>query len=205
MLASNLIVAISALLAQPPEETGPKLIAKTNAVLWHAIPIVDHSIGLLPTTTGHLVAFTKLATGDMKIVASDSTTKVVIPMGIDRVRTTRTTIAGIAADKDRVYVLQGTFSTTTLRGIICGPGEVAPVAGGALLPIPGQRLLVFRLSDGSPLHSLALGGDEAMKGPFISPSSGSGPLRLQNDGVACLGVLFEFAEDGSVKTSKADR
>lgn len=190
MLAAKLIVVMAAAVGQLRDEMKPRLIAKTDAAIWHAIPVSDGSTGFLPSTIGHILTFTRLDTGEMAAVASVSKSSIIIPMGIDRVQTTWTFIEGIAADQERVYAVQRSIGSTKLAG-----GPPAALSSGE----HRARLLVFRLKDGKALHSIEL--DEKKQKNPARPTADSGPLRLRDGGVELRGNRYDFPDDGSVKTS----
>jgi hypothetical protein len=156
----------------------PKLLVKSPAYFLHALPPAQGPLprwqrhvplsGITRTISDGLVLLhTTVATGEMKILAAGTTT-VIDYQRNSGPEVTYTRIAGVAVDKERLYVLQwsGNFSGT-------------------------YQLLVFRLYKGQRIYSRELKGDGV---PTREPkeTADKGPLRLLRAGVACFGTRFEF-------------
>jgi hypothetical protein len=142
----------------------PRLILKNEAFLIHAIP----TGAIIP---GLAVVHTTTATGEMKLLARSDYSMLVVPMGIDRIQIDDTRIAGVAVDKERLYVLKW-------EG--WGGGPAGP-----------YRLLVFRPRDGKLMSTLEIKGSGVPKdAPKVTADKG--PLRLHGNGVSCFGTRLEF-------------
>jgi hypothetical protein len=99
-------------------------------------------------------------------------------MALNRVDHCCVRVAGVLADRLRLYVLVWHSQKTTLAG---APSRTVYFGTGT------YRLLVFRVSNGTPLHELEVG-----KGRSPQEAIGRGPLQPVPSGARCLGVTFEF-------------
>lgn len=178
----------------PGEDAGkPKLIAKGEGYFIHALPPLGDPIpytraglgvfGSRTSADGPVILHTSAATGEMKILAVGmSGVSQGPPMGMDRLYYGRTVIAGVATDKQRLYVLQWHAKSEGMAG---------PITPRASPEAAKYRLLVFGLDDGKLSQTL-----EVKEGDFpkILPrqTAGRGPLQLRDGGVACFGVIFTF-------------
>jgi hypothetical protein len=172
-------------------ETGrPQLIAKEKDYFLHALP--GAGSGRLSTTAlfpahlepstvyGLILLHTSTATAEMKILAAGGVTKDTTAARFrnnPRPDIYRTRIAGVLADKERIYVLRWHDS----------PDKD-----------PSMHLLVFRPDTGEQVHSLELKGD-AVPQKEPEETAKKGPLELRADGVACFGTRFEFKGTKLVK------
>jgi hypothetical protein len=171
--------------AAPPREdpAAPKLIGRGKDYFLHALPPPwppgQRVLARLrdQTNPGLLLLHTSIATGEMKVLAAGGDT--VSNFAQKNVPDTyRSRIMGVAADKERLYVLRWHS----------GPSERA------------VHLHVFRPGTGEEVHALKLEGD-AVPDEAPRETAGKGPLRLHPDGVACLGVRFEFKGTRLIKRS----
>jgi len=179
--------------AGPSDSTRPKLLVKDKDYFLHALPsagpgpfsrAVPLASYLEPSTTRGLVLLhTSIGTGEMKVLAAGGTT-----VDISRAQwrnnarpdVYRTRIAGVAADKERIYVVRWDES----------PDKD-----------PATRLLVFRAATGEQVHSLELKGN-AVPRKEPAEAAKAGPLQLHADGVTCYGTRFEFKGTRLIKPSK---
>ena len=181
MIGATCIAALALTLAQdfgPPGRTQdgvsqPKLLVKGKTYFVHSL--LGNSLALLHTSP---------ATGEMKVLAAGSTNVMKSPpMGIDRLYYHQKRAAGVAADRERLYVLEWEGKATVLlQGVRIGEPSYRTV---------GYRLLVFRPEDGKQIQALDLKGDSVPKEP-AKETADRGPLQLRDDGVACFGTRFEF-------------
>src|SRR5262249_31775023 len=131
---------------------------------------------------GLVLLHTSTATGQMKILAAGGTT---VDDTFARFRNNprpdiyRTRIAGIVADKERIYVLRWHSSP---------------------YKEPSMQLLVFRPDTGEQIHSLPLKGD-AVPREEPKETAKKGPVQLHADGVTCFGMRFEFKGTKLIKRS----
>jgi hypothetical protein len=196
-------------LSQPPipakmglgdETRKPKLIAKGEGYFVHALPPLGNPApftreGLTffgdtrTNVDGPVILHTSLATGEMKILAAGwSSAQLGPPMGIDRIYIQRTGIAGVAADRQRLYVLQwqGKSEEMVQAAMRENRGEVK------------YHLLVFRPDTGKLVQKLELKeGDLPKEAP--RQTADRGPLQLRDNGVVCFGVTFMFKGTRLVK------
>jgi hypothetical protein len=207
----GLIFTAAALtVSQPPipdkwgsaDTRKPKLIAKGEGYFVHALPPLGNPApltreafnnwgGLTRTNVdGPVILHTALATGEMKTLAAGwLSAQLGPPMGVDRIYYQRTAIAGVAADNQRLYVLQWQTNREETVGV---PGEEV-----GRLNVK-YRLLVFRPAKGELVYTLELKeGDFPKKLP--QQTADRGPLQLHDDGVACFGVTFTFEGTRLVK------
>jgi hypothetical protein len=183
--------------ASPKDDPSrPKLIAKGKGYFLHALPPAEplwpariDRIGPLPlskiqTIRGVLLLHTSTATGEMKILAAGGTTlSYVVERNSGRPDCYRARIAGVAADKERIYVLRW---------------QSLPDKD------PSMHLVVFRPDTGEQVHSLQLKGDGVPK-EEPKETTGKGPLQLHPDGVTCFSTRFEFKGTRLIKQSKAEK
>jgi hypothetical protein len=189
------VAALTVALAQGPfppsaDDAGnrPKLVVKEKDYFLHALPLTETEppprLGARVRTTlsGLTLLHTSTATGEMKVLAASTTTLIDLQRNSgDAVSQTR--IVGVAVDKERLFVLQFSFSTLATEG----NGEK-------------YHLLVFRPADGVLVHSLELKGD-GLPAKRPAETADKGPLRLHPDGVACFGTRFEFKGTELIKRS----
>jgi hypothetical protein len=178
------------------DPSRPKLIAKGKGYFLHALPPAEPlsptgfgRIEPLPlsksrTIRGVLLLHTSTATGEMKILAAGGTTlSYFVERNSGRPDCFRARIAGVAADKERIYVLRW---------------QSLPDKD------PSMHLVVFRPDTGEQVHSLQLKGDGVPK-EEPKETTGKGPLQLNPDGVTCFGTRFEFKGTKLLKQSKAEK
>lgn len=187
MFGTVCTTALIATLAWPPApprapvDTGrPKLLVKEKAYFLHVLPSaqgplprgrlhLSPGIGRsLTVADGLVLLHTSTTTGEMRVLATGSTTVSDILVRNSGPEYFHSSIAGVAVDKERLYVLQWSE-----RG-----GEA-------------YHLLVFRPDSGVLSQSLKFKGDAVPKGQ-PKETAAAGPLRLHPDGVACFGTRFEF-------------
>jgi hypothetical protein len=198
--SSTVLLALA--LAQPPGPPGrqadasrPKLIVKERAYFLHALPPANAGQPRLfqhtpapaafgsTTIYGLVILHTSTATAEMKILAAGGTT-------VDgfwarwrnypRPDIYQTRIAGVAADRQRIYVLRWHSS----------PDKA-----------PSMQLVVFRPDTGEQVHSLDLKG-KAVPKKEPEETANKGPLQLHANGVTCFGTRFEFKGTRLIKQSK---
>jgi hypothetical protein len=174
------MLATGQLPAAPPLEdlSSPKLVARGKGYFLHTLSPSQRPAALrrvLPLREGEpsyslLLLHTSAATGEMRVLAAGGDLVSNLAQK-NKPDTYRGRILGVAADRERLYVLHWGE----------GPSERA------------VRLLVFRPDTGEQLHSLAVEGDAV---PQQEPREAvdKGPLRLCEGGVACFGTRFEFEE-----------
>jgi hypothetical protein len=193
-------VTLTAALAPVPDPPHPevdrhqpKLIIKEKEYFIHALPPESenwHSrVARTPTfkfressARGLVLLHTSTTTGEMKVLAGGG-----LSVGPDYRNSAPpvylTYIAGVAADRERLFVLQWSHSDFD-RG----------VSGGK------YSLLVFRPGDGKMIRALEIEKPEsADKLPRETPDRG--PLRLHDDGVSCLGTRYVFDGTELIKQS----
>lgn len=170
----------------------PVLITKGTGYYVHAIPGVTSAaprpvlVAGPPLGTGLGLYHTTAETGAMRLLLTSGTTVSIIPMGIDRVDFTRTRIAGVAADAERLYVLVYQRHTSVRRE--AGPiREPAEYQGRA-----GYDLIVFRLADAMPVQHIELKQGDFPKEPPTTDTVKPGPLVVKDNVVTCYGVSFTF-------------
>jgi hypothetical protein len=159
---------------------GPKLVVKGKDYFLHALPPEPaqprwmRGVGgrVDANSRGLVLLHTSLTTGKMKVLATGGTS--VNPFlgqtGSTSGQVYRVRIAGVATDKERVYVLLWKDFT---------PKK--------------YHLEVFRAADGVLIRSLDLEGDKLPKEtPKETPEKG--PLGQLSDGVSCFGTKFTFKE-----------
>jgi hypothetical protein len=196
MFGAVCTVALALAVALPPDEgSRPKLIIKEKDYFLHALPPPDkspdlqrrwaplHGVRSLPT--GPILLYTATATAEMKVLAAGTTSLLYVERNSGRPDCSQTCIAGVAGDRERLFVLLWSGSITDYPG---GPTEGT------------YYLLVVRPADGVLARSLELKGNGV---PTKRPEEtvGRGPLRLQGDGVACFGTRFEFKGTELIKRS----
>jgi hypothetical protein len=164
---------------QKPKETPPqpKLLVKDASYFLHAVP-----------TKGLAILHTKTATGEMKLLASGDYSSLVLPSGTSQstqpvVVVHDVRIAGVAIDKERIYVLHWDGSATD-----------------GYFAFTTYRLLVFGVQDGKLLAKSELKGDGVPK-EAPKTTAENGPLRLRENGVSCFGTRFEFKGTDLIKQS----
>jgi hypothetical protein len=176
MFATVCPAVLTVVLAQGPvpelSQEGvrePRLLVKEKGYFIHSLR--GNSLALLHTST---------ATGAMKVLATGGTSVTQSPpMGIDRLYYRQVRLAGVAADRERLYVLEWQGKATVLlQGVSVGQPSYRT---------DKYRLLVFRPDDGTLVHTLDL-KETAIPKETVD----KGPLRLHGDGVACFGTRFEF-------------
>lgn len=166
-----------------PEPDQPKLLVKEKDYFVHALPPIDAGQrlparlrGMMESSSsGVALLHTAVATGEMKRIWYSHVSVMEMPYtnsGTPLI--SETFIAGFAADRERLYVLD--WSTSNMR--------TTSTAGTF-------HLVVFRAADGKRLHVLKLEGDKA---PDKQPeqTTDRGPLRLHEGGVTCFGIRFDF-------------
>jgi hypothetical protein len=163
---------------------GPKLVIKEKEYFLHALPPLSTPPSAwrdltLPVSSlekartfadGVMLLHTTIATGEMKVLAAGHTTLCSVgERNCPRPDVYRGRIAGLAVDRERLYVLRWNSSPS-----------------GA-----SYELLVFRPDNGSLIHTLELKGNDA---PTTEPkeTTDKGPLRPYPDGVACFATRFKF-------------
>jgi hypothetical protein len=196
--------------APAPADAGPRtlndpvLIARGKDYLIHALPSPRPTGGLFwgqpDPGSGLAVLHTDTSTGHMKRLTTGGQWSFIIPMGIDRIDHHCVRIAGILANRQRLYVL-----TWHAKAISRERTDTRPVA----FDTGTYRLLVFRASDGKQLHDLKIEGGppETAENRLLfvggampkrrtprprEETAGKGPLLLHPRGVRCFGVVFEF-------------
>jgi hypothetical protein len=164
---------------QKPKELPPqpKLLAKSATSFLHAVP-----------TKGRAVVHTTIATGEMKLLASGDYSSLVLPSstgGSTRpvVVVHDARIAGVAVDKERIYVLHWDGSATD--------GYFASTT---------YTLFAFAAQDGKLISKSELKGEHVPK-ELPKATTESGPLRLHESGVSCFGTRFEFKGATLIKQS----
>ena len=191
-----LLLTLWALATAPPplpakqeaDPDRPKLIAKDKGYFIHALPSggealpkMGHRIpfGQSSTARGLVLLHTSVATGEMKILTSGGTSAVnFVVRNSDGTEYYLARIAGVAVDKDRLFVLRWDQS----------PRKTS------------AQLLVFRPDTGELVHSLELTG-EAVPQAAPRETADLGTLRLHPDGVSCYGTRFAF--DGTKLLSRS--
>jgi hypothetical protein len=160
-------------------EDGPKLLIKGKGYFLHALPparepplwrrgqAVGGLFGPVKVADGLVLLHTSIATGKMKILAAGGATAMDLQRGSGPALY-ETRIAGVAADKERLYVLVWKDFTRTR-----------------------YHLQVYRPADGALIHSLPLKG-EGIPGERPKETADEGPLRPGADGVTCFGKRFRF-------------
>ena len=164
---------------QKPKESPPqpKLLVKEAAYFLHAVP-----------TKGLAIVHTTRSTGEMNLLASGHYSSLVLPSLTDGsnqpvVAIHEVRIAGVAADKERIYVLHWDGSATGLH-----------------FHTTTYRLLVFGAQDGKLIAKSELKGDGVPK-EVPKTTAESGPIRLQDNAVTCFGTRFEFKGTDLIKQS----
>jgi hypothetical protein len=165
---------------------GLELIAKGDGFLVHANSVAP----------GFALSHTATATGERKwLLLSGVPFRPGPPMGFDCISTEQR-IVGIASDTERLYVLVRTrhappaFMTPPDPG---GRRHATPtfIDGGIQYGPPTYRLAVYRLADGTALHSLPIREGDFPKEP-LPETIKLGPLATKANGIACFGVTFTF-------------
>jgi hypothetical protein len=178
----------------PPTEidgSQPKLLVKEKDYFLHALPPGNenwHTRGVKTpgfgfrqsAARGLVVLHTSTATGEMKILAAGG-----LSVGPDFRNSAPPVylsyIAGVAADKERLFVL--VWSSSDFH---------AGTSSGE------YHLLVFRPGDGKRIRSLELEKPDAeVRQP--KETADKGPLRLLDDGVSCFGTKYVFNGTDFVK------
>lgn len=120
---------------------------------------------------GRALLHTARATGDMTMLVPATG---VVAINTRRISFQVTRILGVAADKERIYVLIWSGRVRDRP-----PAPDAPAEGGR------HELRSFWLADGAPLRAPALEGEGL---PKAAPPEGieMGPLRLIEGGVECF-------------------
>jgi hypothetical protein len=172
------------------DASQPKLIAKDKDYFLHALPpeqplaatrIERRSLGRFQTIRGLVLLHTSRATGEMKILAAGGTTaSYLVERNSGRPDYYQARIAGVAAQKERIYVLR--WQSTPDKD-------------------PSMHLVVFRPDTGARVHSLQLKGDAVPK-KEPKETADKGPLRLHHDGVTCFGTRFQFEGTKLIKQSQ---
>jgi hypothetical protein len=197
-LAVSTLAALILAAAPAPEKkpdardpTQPVLLVRGIDELNHAVYLV-HAVPQTPPAEPTLLAgeihsplvlmYTSPISGQMKrLVASGHSAVPGPPMGIDRIHHTRTTIAGVKADNDLLFVALHTASWTVMQ----------PKGRTDGAERSKYELLVFRLKDGEKLHVLEIKDGDFPKG-LPHDTSEAGPLEVVCGGVTCYGVVFKF-------------
>jgi hypothetical protein len=173
------VVLIQTPVHEKPKESPPqpKLLVKNASYFLHVVP--TKGLAILHTTT---------ATGEMKLLASGDYSSLVLPpltsgstQPVVVVHDVR--IAGVAVDKERIYVLHWDGSATGLH-----------------FDFTTYRLLVFGAQDGKLIAKSELKGD-GVPNEVPKTTAETGPLRLQNNGISCFGKRFEFKGTDLIKHS----
>jgi hypothetical protein len=193
-------VALTAALAQalaphPPREdqSQPKLLAKGKDYFLHALPPIEgwqsHEVKMRlghlfqPALRGLVLLHTSTATGEMKVLTASTMQVIPVVRNNPPNDYILSYILGVAADKERLFVLQWT-NPQPYQGSLRGT----------------YRLLVFRPGDGVLVRSLELKDDDVPTKP-PKETADPGPLRLHGDGVACFGTRFTFKGTELIKQS----
>jgi hypothetical protein len=178
----------------PKEDPSqPKLVAKDKDYFIHALPpdqglqSQEMAVRLgrwpLPNARGLVLLHTSTATGEMKVLAASTFSVIPVVKNNPRSDYILSYIVGVAADKERLFVLQW-INPQPYKGSLRGTYYV----------------LVFRPRDGVLVKSLELKDDDVPTKP-PKETAGPGPLRLYGDGVACYGTKFTFKGTELIKQS----
>jgi hypothetical protein len=171
----------AALLAEEGKPTKPVLVHSDAACFVHALramPEVSRERFARAVDAGLALVHTARASGEMVVLVPATGT---VEVNTRRISYGVTRIVGVAADRERLYVL-----LWTARAYDAPPDAGATVEGGS------YRLHASWLADGSALAAPALGADGLPKAAPVETVE-AGPLRLVEGGVECYGTRALYA------------
>jgi hypothetical protein len=195
-----LAIAVSPALAQGPGGVQATLLHKGEDLYIHASPL----------NPGHLITLTVPSSGVMKPLLkaqprpadSKKDAKGTASGASNRLPFQGDFVAGVAVDKDRLYVL--TASRIFAQKPAGGSAPPATTAAKSELALIGHHLIlhVFWLGDGSALTGRGyvlplVSEDKGAKGPpdtkKVDETLGQGPLEVIEGGVKCRGTALLFS------------
>ncbi|MBY0232897.1 MAG: hypothetical protein K2W96_26745 [Gemmataceae bacterium] len=164
----------------------PVVLAKGKSFIVHALADEKALLDPLPRTPSTAILHTGLPSGKTRTLCRSRTVAKMLPaMAIDRYDLEQTRVVGIAADKERLYVLVWSaswrYEDFAAKGLVVGKPPESD----------SYMLRVFWLEDGKEIESVALGGKKRPKA-LPGETAEKGPLEAKDGEVEAYGEVFRY-------------